>query len=68
VVASASLTTPQATDVIYDQVRIVATDTGDFVQRIEVGAGQPLDHGWTKWIAFYLPGPPGLFPQKPDRL
>jgi hypothetical protein len=55
----------QVTDVIYDQIRITATDAGDFVQQIEIRNGQALPDGWTKWTVFYLPGPPGCFPQKP---
>jgi hypothetical protein len=68
VIALASLTARQVTGLIYDQIRLTATDAGDFVQQIEVGGGRPCGYDSTKWTAFYLPGPPGRFPQQPGNV
>jgi len=44
------------------QIRITATDTGDFVQQIRVGIAEHHSEGWSKWPVSYLTGPPGPFP------
>jgi len=45
-----------------DQIRIVASEAGEFVQQIRVGVGVDQSGGYTKWTASYLTGPPGEFP------
>jgi hypothetical protein len=45
------------------EVRITASEAGEFVHQVRIGAG--VDHcgDWRKWSASYLPGPPRAFPQ-----
>jgi hypothetical protein len=44
------------------QIRINASEAGEFVAHIRLGLGQPHDQGLRKWAASYLPGPPAAFP------
>jgi hypothetical protein len=63
VIVPARLTPSQVLDYIQAQIRIEATEAGDFVQQIQVGVGQAHSEGWWKWTACYLPGPPASFPE-----
>ncbi len=63
VIVPARLTAGQVLDYIQAQMRINATEAGDFVQQIQLGVGQPHSEGWLKWTASYLPGPPAAFPE-----
>jgi hypothetical protein len=47
------------------QIRINASEAGEFVALIRLGLGQPHDQGLRKWSASYLPGPPAAFPTTP---
>jgi hypothetical protein len=49
-------------DHIHAQIRIIASDAGEFVKQVQIGIGHPHSDGWRKWSASYLPGPPGPFP------
>jgi hypothetical protein len=51
----------QVLDQIRTQIRINATESGDYVYQIQVGVGQAHSHGWTRWCASYLTGPPAPF-------
>ncbi|MBE1551734.1 hypothetical protein GGC64_005821 [Mycobacterium sp. OAS707] len=57
-----TLSPRQVLDQIHAQIRINATESGDFVHQIQVGVGQAHSHGWTRWCASYLAGPPAPFP------
>jgi hypothetical protein len=52
---------------LYEQVRLNATEAGDFVHEIRVDVGHPPSDGWQRWTAAYLPGPPAPFPAVPRR-
>lgn len=62
VIVPATLTPKEVSDYIHAQIRINATEAGEFVQQIRLGVGQAESNGWRKWTASYLPGPPGPFP------
>jgi hypothetical protein len=62
VIVPATLTPKEVSEYIHAQIRINATEAGEFVQQVRVGVGQPHSNGWRKWTASYLPGPPGPFP------
>jgi hypothetical protein len=63
VFAPAPLSPQQVVDHIHAQIRINATEAGDFVERIRIDTSQPHSNGYTSWTAFYLPGPPAPFPR-----
>ena len=63
IIVPEGLSPRQVLDSIHAQIRINATEAGEFVQRIRVGAGEPYSEGFSKWTASYLPGPPAAFPQ-----
>jgi hypothetical protein len=63
VIVPARLTASQVLNHIQAQIRISATEAGEFVQQIQLGVGQPHGDGWWKWTASYLPGPPAAFPE-----
>lgn len=65
VIIPATLSMKAVLNYIDTQIRINATDAGDFVQQIRVGIGQPYSEGWLIWTASYLPGPPAPFPARP---
>jgi hypothetical protein len=44
------------------QIRIAASEAGEFVQQIRVERSVPHREGCTKWTATYLTGPPAAFP------
>lgn len=44
------------------QIRIVASEAGEFVQQIRISVGVAHPDGYKKWTASYLTGPPGPFP------
>ncbi len=44
------------------QIRIVASEAGEFVKQIRIGVGVAHTSGYKKWTASYLTGPPGVFP------
>lgn len=44
------------------QIRIVASEAGEFVEQIRIGTGVAHPEGYMKWTASYLIGPPGVFP------
>lgn len=56
------VTTPEAELRIREQIRINATEAGEFVQSIYIADRQRQSDGFTAWTAFYLPGPPGPLP------
>ncbi|MEB3030103.1 hypothetical protein [[Mycobacterium] nativiensis] len=56
------LTAEQVIDRINTQIRLNAADAGDFVQRTRIDSLEHHSDGWCRWLAAYLPGPPGTFP------
>jgi len=62
-----TLSPRQVQDQIHAQIRINATESGDFVHQIQVGVGQAHSDGWTRWTASYLTGPPAPFPPTQSR-
>ncbi len=44
------------------QIRINASEAGEFVEKIRIDAGKPHSDGFRRWSASYLLGPPGSFP------
>lgn len=45
-----------------DQIKIIASEAGEFVQQIRIGACIAHGGGYRKWTASYLTGPPGVYP------
>jgi hypothetical protein len=62
IIASDTLTVKQSLALIHSQLRVIATEGGEFVRRIRIDRSEPLSGGCVKWIAHYLPGPPAAFP------
>jgi hypothetical protein len=62
VILPARLSVREAHSRIEAQIRINATDAGEFVQQFRIAPRGPHSPGWAKWTASYLPGPPGPFP------
>lgn len=62
VITADTITAQQALAQIHAQIRLNANEAGEFVQQIQIGVGQPHSVGSTKWTAYYLPGPPALYP------
>ena len=48
-------------DHAYSTIRVIASEAGEFVDQIRIGAGIRQADGWCKWSAQYLPAPPGVF-------
>jgi hypothetical protein len=44
------------------QIRVNASEAGEFVKAIRLGLGCHHCVGYRKWSASYLPGPPAAFP------
>jgi hypothetical protein len=62
VMVPVGLSPRQVLDRIHAQIRINATEAGDFVQRIQTGSSQRCSDEFIRCTAFYLPGPPAPFP------
>lgn len=56
------LTPVEVSNYVRAEIRIIASDAGDFVRAIRIGLGAQHGNEWRKWSASYLIGPPGLFP------
>jgi hypothetical protein len=50
----------KARDHAYSTIRVSASEAGEFVDQIRIGAGIREADGWCKWSAHYLPAPPGV--------
>ena len=48
-------------DHAYSTIRVSASEAGEFVDQIRIGAGIRGADGWGTWSAQYLPAPPGVF-------
>jgi hypothetical protein len=62
VILPARLSVREAHSRIEAQIRINASDAGEFVKQFRIAPREPHSRGWTKWTASYLPGAPGPFP------
>jgi hypothetical protein len=62
VFVAASRSKTEVAESICAQIRIDATQSGDFVEAIRIDSPQRHSTGWTRWSAQYLLGPPGSFP------
>ena len=51
----------RARDHAYSTIRVIASEAGEFVDQVRIGAGIRQADGWCKWSARYLPAPPGVF-------
>ncbi len=58
----ATLTAHEISDHVIAQIRIIATEAGEFVNGVRVGLPISRSDGWCIWTASYLPGPPTAFP------
>ena len=63
VVVAASRSRQQVVEDLCTQIRIDASESGEFVQAIQIGLWQHHSAGWKRWTARYLLGPPGVFPE-----
>jgi hypothetical protein len=63
VIVSRALPLREVLDRICAQIRVDAAESGDFVEQIRVAIPQCRVDGRRTWSAFYLTGPPGLFPE-----
>lgn len=64
-VVPANLSPRETVSRVYEQVRLNATEAGDFVHEIRMKANGDSCDGWQKWQVAYRPGPPALFPPMP---
>jgi hypothetical protein len=58
--APSALSSEQVEEFVDSAIRLCASEAGDFVRRISIGAGINNGDGWHRWCVYYLPGPPGL--------
>ncbi|MGA5462120.1 hypothetical protein [Mycobacterium sp. NPDC050041] len=64
-VLPAQLSPREAARRLYEQVRLNATEAGDFVDEIRMEATGEERDGWQRWQVAYRPGPPSSFPALP---
>ena len=50
----------EARDHAYSTIRVSASEAGELVDQIRIGADIREADGWCKWSAHYLPAPPGV--------
>ena len=56
-----TLNAHEVRDHAYSTIRVIASEAGEFVDQIRIGAGIRQADGWGTWSAQYLPAPPGVF-------